>query len=195
MATQKDRRDSTRRLILETGRKSFGAIGFEATTIDGIAAEAGLAKGAIYHHYANKRAIFEAVFIGVASEMSANLVDDIQKLADQDPIAVLLNATRSFFMACAQPEVLQILLRDGPTVLGHADWHRLDAQYFGGLVTSGLGMAMEAGAIKQQPLIPLSRVMLGALQTAAIDCAQQNDYDAAAKEYLDVFEGILRGLR
>ena len=193
MATQKDRSETTRRLILNTGQDLFGTKGFDATTIDDIAAQAGLAKGAIYHHYKNKRAIFQSVFEAVTAELADELVGEIP--AGDDMIAVLMGATRSFFAACAQPEVLRILHRDGPIVLGHAEWHRLDAQYFGGLVSATLEMAMASGAIRQQPLGPLSRVILGALQGAILDCAQQSDYERAAADYLVVFEGILEGLK
>jgi len=54
---------------------------------------------------------------------------------------------------------------------------------------------MEAGAIKPQPLKSLSRIMLGGIQAAAIDCAAQDDFDAAAKDYLSVFAEILDGLK
>jgi len=193
MASQKDRSEATRRLILDAGQDLFGSKGFDATTIDDIAAQAGLAKGAIYHHYKNKRAIFQIVFERVSAQLADGLVGEIQP--GDNMIAVLMEATRSFFAACAQPEVLQIMHRDGPTVLGHAEWLHLDAQYFGGLVSGALEMAMATGAIKQQPLDPLSRVILGALQGAILDCAQQSNYEHAAEEYLVVFEGILEGLK
>ena len=87
------------------------------------------------------------------------------------------------------------MLQDGPSVLGHAEWQRRDAEHFGGLVSSALSGAMESGALKQRPLIPLSRVILGAMQAAALDCAAQEDYAAATSAYLAVFADILRGLK
>jgi hypothetical protein len=108
---------------------------------------------------------------------------------------MLMQATRSFFDQAAEPSVSRILLLDGPAVLGHEEWRRLDGEHFGGLVISALEMAMSSGAIRQQPLLPLSRIILGAIQSAAVDCAQQEDFDTAAIEYLSVFESILESLK
>lgn len=193
MATQNERRETTRRLIVDVGVEFFGSVGFEATTIDQIASQAGVAKGAVYHHFPNKRAVFEAVFEATAAKVAQGML--VSGPSVGDPTEALMQATRSFFDICSRPDTLRILLQDGPAVLGHADWHRLDSEYFGGLVTAALSMAMESGAIRQQPVGPLSRVILGAIQAAAIDCASQNNYDLAVADYLNVFEGILAGLK
>ena len=73
MATQADRRAATRGAIVKAARKLFGNDGFQATTMDDIAAGARVAKGAVYHHFPTKEAVFEAVF----EEVSADLVVEI----------------------------------------------------------------------------------------------------------------------
>ena len=193
MATQEERRTATRGAIINAAQELFGAPGFDATKIDDIAAKAGVAKGAVYHHFKNKNEIFEAVFEQVSSEVVAAMIRDVEP--DAETLETLMYSMKRFFDLCAQAHVSRILLLDGPVVLGHADWQRLDAQHFGGLVTLALKEAMEAGAIRHQPLEPLSRVLLGGIQTAAIDCAAQKDFEKAAKSYLNVFEGILHALR
>lgn len=193
MATQKDRRETTRNLIVDSAYELFGTDGFDATTIDAIAAQAAVAKGAVYHHFANKRAIFSAVFETTAGDLVADLLTDIE--LSGDITAALIAATERFFTLCGEARVRRILLQDAPAVLGHAEWQRLDSEHFGGLVSAALGMAMESGAIKQRPLLPLSRVILGAMQAAALDCAAREDYAIATKEYLEVFAEILQGLK
>ncbi len=193
MATQEERRTATRAAIVNAAQQLFGAPGFDATKIDDIAAEAGVAKGAVYHHFKNKNEIFEAVFAQVSSEVVASMISDIDR--GGETLETLMHSMKRFFELCAPARVSRILLLDGPVVLGHADWQRLDAQHFGGLVTVALKEAMDAGAIKRQPLEPLSRVLLGGIQSAAIDCAAQEDFEHAAKSYLQVFEGILHALR
>ncbi len=192
MATQEERRTATRGAIIEAAQQLFGDPGFDATKIDDIAAKAGVAKGAVYHHFKNKNEIFEAVFSQVSSEIVTAMVSDIEP--GVGTLETLTHSMKRFFDLCAPPHVSRIMLLDGPVVLGHANWQRLDAQHFGGLVTQALQEAMDAGAIRQQPLEPLSRVLLGGIQAAAIDCAAQKNFEAAAKSYLEVFEGILHAL-
>ena len=191
MATQEERRAATRTAIIEAARELFGAASFDDTTMDDIAKQAGVAKGAGYHHYKHKRDVFEAVFASVSANLVATMLSKAE--ANDDAVATLMHSMKLFFDLCAQPQVSRILLQDGPAVLGHADWHRIDARHFGGLVTSALNGAMEVGAVRQQPLAPLSRIILSAIQAAAIDCAAQDDFDSAAKDYLIIFEGLLNG--
>lgn len=192
MATQEERRTATRAAIIKAAQQLFGDPGFDATKIDDIAANAGVAKGAVYHHFKNKNEIFEAVFDQVSSEIVAAMVNDIEP-ADGS-LKTLTHSMKRFFDLCAPAHVSRIMLLDGPAVLGHGDWQRLDAQHFGGLVTQALKDAMDTGAIKQQPVEPLSRILLGGIQAAAIDCAAQRDFEEAAKSYLEVFDGILHAL-
>ncbi|WP_425063139.1 TetR/AcrR family transcriptional regulator [Pyruvatibacter mobilis] len=193
MATQEERRAATRSAVIEAATALFGTNGFDDTKMDDIVAKAGVAKGGIYHHFKNKHEIFEAVFEAVAAEIAAEMRQEIAP--GQPPLDVLKQSATGFFRLCAEPLRRRIFLQDGPAVLGHEAWHRIDAHHFGGLVTSALGEAMEAGAIRPQPLKSLSRVMLGGIQAAALDCAAQDDFDAAAKDYLSVFAGILDGLK
>ena len=81
MAKQAERRQATRDAIVAAAATLFGAKGFAATTIDEIAAAAGVAKGAVYHHFPNKEAVFEAVF----RQTSAALATDITAKAVQAP--------------------------------------------------------------------------------------------------------------
>ncbi|PCJ71108.1 MAG: TetR family transcriptional regulator [Rhodobiaceae bacterium] len=192
MATQEERRAASRTAIINAARHLFGEVGFEATKVDDIAERAGVAKGGVYHYFKNKHKIFEAVFDAVSADLVAAMIGDIQ--SDGDAIGMLIQSVQQFFDLCAEPHIGRILLQDGPAVLGHADWQRIDAQHFGGLVTTALSAAMEAEAIRKQPLESLSKVVLAGVQAAAIDCAARDDFDAAAKDYLKVFEEILRGL-
>ena len=192
MAKQEDRRSATRALIVSAAAALFGSAGFDQTTIDDIAREAGVAKGAVYHHFKSKRDVFEAVFEMTSARLAIAVAGEIGP--SDDMVKMLLTATRSFFRLCAAPPTLRIVLQDAPAVLGLDEWRRLDANHFGGLITSALSMAMETGAIKRQPLEPLSRVMLAAVQAAAIDCASQDDFETSSSLYLATFESLFAGL-
>lgn len=189
---QHERRLRTRDAVVQEAVRLFGTIGYEATTVDMIALTAGVAKGAVYHHFPGKREIFEAVFETVAGNL-ANALGQAQ----QPPLPILdalVAATRAFFAACADPAVMQIILKDAPAVLGYARWKELDGKYFAGMVAAGLAAAMEQGAIAPQPLEPLSGMMLAAIQSAALDSASSDDFAEAVEAYLAALESILRGL-
>ena len=192
MATQEERRAFTRASVIEAAKKLFGSDGFASTTMDDVAIKAGVAKGAVYHHFKSKRDVFEAVFETVSAELAGTIISEAQP--GGNTIETLISSTRTFFRLCANPATLRILLQDGPAVLGPHDWRRLDARHFGGLVTGSLGLAMEAGSITRQPLEPLSQIMLAAIQAAAINCAATPDFQSAANIYLETLESILVGL-
>ena len=193
MAKQAERRAATREAILKAGRRLFGERGFIATTIDDIADAAKVAKGAVYHHFATKEAVFEAVFDSV----SQDLVADIERTtrAERDVLAAMVAGTQHYFAACAKGPTCQIILRDGPAVLGWERWREIDAEHFGGKFPRALAAAMDAGLIARQPIEPLSRLLLGAVTEAAVACAGRPDVLKAGSEYSRAFKSLLEALR
>ena len=193
MAKQAERRAATTEAILKAGRRLFGERGFAATTIDDIADAAQVAKGAVYHHFATKDAVFEAVFDSV----SRDLVADIERTTRSEPdvLAAMVAGTQHYFTACAKGPTCQIILRDGPAVLGWERWREIDAEHFGGKFPRALAVAMDAGLIARQPIEPLSRLLLGAVTEAAVACAGRPDVLKAGSEYSRAFRSLLEALR
>ncbi len=193
MATQAERRAATREAILNAGRLLFGERGFAATTMDDIAEQARVAKGAVYHHFATKEAVFEAVF----DQIARNLVQDIDRAVrhEKDVLAAMVAGTQHYFAACAKGPTGQIILRDGPAVLGWERWREIDAQHFGGKIPRALAAAMDAGLIARQPIEPLARLLLGAVTEAAVACAGRSDVLKAGNEYTRAFKSLLEALR
>jgi AcrR family transcriptional regulator len=193
MATQSDRRAATRTAILQTARKLFGEHGFGATTIDQIGAGAGVAKGAVYHHFPTKEAIFEAVFDQVSKDLAGQVAAVSSTKADV--LAAMIAGTKAYFSACSEGAMAQIILRDGPAVLGWERWRQIDAQHFGGMIPQALGKAMKEGLIARQPVEPLARLLLGAMTEAAIACAGRSDVRKAGNEYVAALGTLLEALR
>ena len=144
MAKQAERRAATTEAILRAGRRLFGERGFAATTMDDIAEAADVAKGAVYHHFKTKEAVFEAVF----EQVSGDLVEDIDRAvrSEKDVLAAIVAGTQHYFAACAKGPTGRIILRDGPAVLGWERWREIDARHFGGKFPRALTMAMDAGS-------------------------------------------------
>jgi AcrR family transcriptional regulator len=193
MATQADRRAATQGAILKAARKRFGEDGFQATTMDDIASGARVAKGAVYHHFKTKEAVFEAVF----DEVSRDLVAEIDGMsrAEKDVLARIAAGTQQYLAACSKGATGQIILRDGPAVLGWERWREIDAQHFGGKIPRALEVAMERGLIARQPVEPLARLLLGAMTEAAVACAGSSDIKKAGAEYSRAFRSLLEAMR
>jgi AcrR family transcriptional regulator len=193
MATQADRRAATQAAILKAARKLFGDDGFQATTMDDIASAARVAKGAVYHHFKTKEDVFEAVF----EEVSRDLVAEIAKVsrAEKDVLVAMAAGTQHYLAACSKGATGQIILRDGPAVLGWERWREIDARHFGGKIPRALEVAMERGLIARQPVEPLARLLLGAMTEAAVACAASNDIKKAGVEYSRAFRSLLEAMR
>lgn len=193
MVTQEKRREATRQAIMLAAQELFGAHGYANITVDQIADEAGVAKGAIYHHFPAKSDIFEAVLQKVAKEILAGVQTTLGQ--HSDIFSAMVAGNRAFFSVCAKPEHTQIFLKDGPSVLGWRRWREIDAAYFGAMVKNALSVSMEMGIIAKRPLEPLVGLILGAVTEAAIACADSDNFTEAADSYLDGLEAILNGLR
>ena len=100
MATQSERRQATQAAILKAAKRLFGERGFAATTIDDVAASAHVAKGAVYHHFETKEALFEAVF----DQVSQELLVEVDRAArnEKDALAAMAKGTQAYFDACAK---------------------------------------------------------------------------------------------
>jgi AcrR family transcriptional regulator len=193
MTKQAERRAATTEAILKAGRRLFGERGFPATTIDDIAESALVAKGAVYHHFATKEAVFAAVFDVVSRDLVAEI--DRAVRTEKDVLAAMVAGTQHYFAACAKGPTCQIILRDGPAVLGWERWREIDAQHFGGKFPRALAAAMDAGLIARQPIEPLARLLLGAATEAAVACAGRSDVLKAGGEYSRAFKSLIEALR
>jgi AcrR family transcriptional regulator len=193
MATQAERRERTRAAIVKAAKRIFGERGFAATTMDDIAASARVAKGALYHHFTSKEALFEAVF----EQTSLELVSDLDRISreERDPLAAMAAGTQGYFTACSKGPTGQIILRDGPAVLGWERWREIDAKHFGGKFPRALAAAMDAGVIARQPIEPLARLLLGAVTEAAVAVSAGPDIGKTGADYARAFRALLDALR
>jgi AcrR family transcriptional regulator len=193
MATQSERREATRAAIVQAAKRLFGERGFADTTMDNVAAAAHVAKGAVYHHFKTKEALFEAVF----DEVSRDLVIEVDRAArsENDALAAMAAGTQAYFDTCARDATGQIILRDGPAVLGWERWREIDARHFGGGFPLALARAMDDGVIARQSVEPLSRLLLGAVTEAAVACSAGGDLHKTGAEYARAFRTLLEALR
>jgi AcrR family transcriptional regulator len=193
MARQAERIETTRRAILAAAGDLFGVQGYAATSIDQIAAVAGVAKGAVYHHFVSKERLFEAVFEAATASLSGEVMKAAAQAADiWDALAV---GTSAYFDACSTGPTAQIVLKDGPAVLGWERWREVDAEHFGAMMPATLAAAMGQGLIAEQPIEPLARLLLGAATEAAAACAASATPLETGRAHAEAFRSLLEALR
>lgn len=192
MVAQSERREKTRLKLLNSARELFSSQGYEATTMDEVAEGAGVAKGALYHHFKSKHDLFEVVMREISAETAIAVQKDLE--SDPDIVQTMRVGMQKFFTYCAEPEVTQILLIDGPAILGWKHWREIDAQNFGGLVRAILSQGIEAGIIERQPVEPLAHLLIGAISEAAMSCANRDSFEDASREYIAGLDVLIKGL-
>jgi len=194
MSTPKAERSvATRAALVAAARDLFAEQGYADTSTTGIVERAGVTRGALYHHFRDKEALFRAVYEDVERGVTERVFASLQAAGD-DPIAMLRTATESFLDECLDPAMQRIVLLEGPTVLGWSVWRELDEAYGLGMVRTGLQLAMTEGAIRDLPLDALAHIMLGAMIEAGLVVAHAEDPKRARDEMAEVAGAILEGL-
>jgi AcrR family transcriptional regulator len=190
--TQAQRRESTRAALLRAGRQLFAAHGYDAVAAEEIVTEAGVSRGALYHHFDGKPGLFEAVFI----QIEAGLVEEFleEGFLAGDPLEAMRNGITRFLDLSLESGVQRIALIDAPVVLGWKRWHEIEAEHGLGLIRAGLDAAVAAGRIKQLPTAELANAFLGALVESALAVARAEDPRAAQKRAEQVLVALLDGL-
>jgi AcrR family transcriptional regulator len=154
----------TRAALIASGRRLFGERGFAATSVEEIARDARVTTGALYHHFPNKTALFEAVFEEVHAEMmaaSARAAEGAGRVTDE--LEFLALGFEAFLDAVLEPDVQQILITDAPAVLGLARFTELDERYAATAIADALRAATAAGKVSVEDPETVTRLLLGAL--------------------------------
>ncbi|WP_205697324.1 TetR/AcrR family transcriptional regulator [Conexibacter sp. SYSU D00693] len=192
--TQDERSAATRGALLDAGRGLFGERGYAAVGTEELVRAAGVTRGALYHQFKDKAALFEAVFEAVEQEVTQRVATEALGAGAADPLSALRHGAQVFLDACATPEVERIVLLDAPAVLGWERWREIGMQHGLGIVLATLQAGMEAGAVRGQPVEPLAHALLGALDELAMWVARAPDREAARDQAMGTVDGLLAAL-
>lgn len=184
---------ATRAQLLRVARDLFAERGYAGVGTEEIVARANVTRGALYHHFADKKALFRAVHEELERELMASIGDQIAGIAD--PWELTVTGVRAFLDACTDDALRQIALIDAPAVLGWEEWREIDARYGLGLVTLALRNGMEAGVFREREVEPLAHVLIGAMTEAGLMVANASDPAAARREAEPALLALLEGLR
>ena len=194
MSRQAERSDATRASLVRAARELFAEQGYADVGTEEIVRRARVTRGALYHHFEDKRDLFRAVHEQLEKELAERIGVELGGSGSDDPIEALRTAVRIFLDACTEPELARIALIDAPSVLGWEEWRRIDEKYGLGLTIAGLNMGMEAGRLRRQPVRPLAHLLLAAMGEAGMVLANANDPEAARAEVEPALLGLLEGL-
>ncbi|CAA9472987.1 MAG: Transcriptional regulator, AcrR family [uncultured Solirubrobacteraceae bacterium] len=192
--TQEERSAATRAALVAAARPLWAARGYTDVGTPEIAAAAGVTRGAMYHQFADKAALFLAVVEAVEEDATRRLAEGVVASGASSPAAALRAATDQWLDLAQEPEVRQIVLLDAPVVLGWAGFRDVALKYGLGLTEQLLQAAMDTGQIAPHPLRALAHVLIGALDEAALVIATADDAAAARAEVAQVLQALLDGL-
>lgn len=199
MSPVKSRREQyseeTRAALLEAATRRFAEFGFAGTSLEDVAADIRATRGAVYHHFANKGALFLAVFDALETEMIRQVAEAAAGV--EDPWDAALAALEKFLDVCCQPVYGRVVWQEAPIALGWRQWKLCEEKYAYGLIEQTTQMLVESGYLPDLPMEPMVRVtfhIFGAAGMALAEAAEE-DKQRVRAEYLQVIRRMLAGVR
>ena len=192
--TQAERTEATRAALIDAARPLFAERGYAGVGTEEIARAAGVTRGALYHHFDGKRELFEAVYEQIEVELAERIASGALEANAASPLAAMRAGAEMFLRVSTEPETQQIVLLDGPSVLGWDRWREIATEHGLGLIEATLQAAVEAGEIDPRPVRPLAHVLMGALDEAAMLVARAADAEKMRAEVGQTLAALLDGL-
>ncbi|MCR6500528.1 TetR family transcriptional regulator [Shinella sp. CPCC 101442] len=186
--SNKERTEATRLALIEAARRLFVQKGYAETATPDIAAEAGVTRGALYHHFEDKRALFRATLEREAEAVATHI--ETVSMPAGSPREALLSGARAYFDAMAEPGRTRLLLLEAPAVIGFDSTVAIDRENAEGTLKAGLSdlLGPDVGAGKLQALTDLLSAAFDRAAIAIEGGADRKAYEAA-------ISGLIDGLR
>ncbi|TDH35118.1 TetR/AcrR family transcriptional regulator [Pseudohoeflea suaedae] len=186
-----EKMEENRRKLIASARRAFAEKGFASASMDEMTADAGLTRGALYHNFGDKRGLFAAVVAQVDSEMAARAQDiGAGKSSKWDN---MLGVGDAYIRLALDPEVRQIVLLDGPAVLGDpAHWPSQNACLE--VTRRDVAELIADGIMKPVDVEAASRLLNGLALNAALWVAASEDPETLLPEVIEVFHRMCEGL-
>ncbi|MBO0687108.1 MAG: TetR/AcrR family transcriptional regulator, partial [Candidatus Dormibacteraeota bacterium] len=170
---------ATRAQLISVATRLFAERGYAGVGTEEIVREAGVSRGALYHHFADKRELFAAVHERLEEQVTQRIMESGAGL--HEPWALILNGMRAYLDACTDQAVGRITLIEAPAVLGWQEWREIDARHGLRLLSTALQVAMDAGLLAEQPVEPLAQLLLAAMAEAGLMVATAADPGSARR--------------
>ena len=181
---------ATRERLIETATALFAEHGYEGTSIEAVLQESGASRGALYHHFGSKEALFEAVLESVEASIGGAIVADA--IGTGDPVEALRAGARAWVRKARDPAVQRIAIVDAPAVVGWKRWREIDSRHGFGMVRATLEAIAATGRIRADSVDLLAHLLLAASLEAALVIANAEGAEAERQE--EVLDEFIRRL-
>src|SRR3954453_3703612 len=180
----------TRARLIAAAREAFGTVGYANASMDDFTAAAGLTRGALYHHFGDKKGLLEAVIAEIDAEMSERLC--AVSASAPNRWQGFVDESVAYIEMALEPEIQRIMLRDGPAVLGDpSQWPNANACVSS--MTRSLNLLKQDGVITDVDPEAAARLVSGASLYAAQWIANAEDPEATSKKAVKAFNALLEG--
>jgi AcrR family transcriptional regulator len=184
---------STKRALVEVASELFTEQGYASTSLDEIVAGARVTKGALYHHFSGKQALFEAVFETVEDQASRSIRRAVK--GHKDPWEKARAGLRAFLEVCQQPAYRRVVIAEGPAVLGYERYREQEERSTFGIVQDIVAAVLSTYELEQSMVETFSRVFFGAMSAAGSAVTTADDPRRASAEVEAAIAFILAGLQ
>jgi AcrR family transcriptional regulator len=180
---------ATRGQLIEVATRLFAEHGYEGTSIEAVLSAAGVSRGALYHHFPGKEALFEAVVVAVSDQVTVDLAAAVS--GRTDPVDVMRTAALAWIGLAADPVIQRVVLVDAPSVLGWERWRDMDGGRTLGTLRATLQAVSDSGRLPSALVNPFSHMILAALDEIVLVVARADDPVAAVAEGRMAVEALL----
>ncbi|MGH9197433.1 MAG: TetR/AcrR family transcriptional regulator [Acidimicrobiia bacterium] len=186
--------EATHKALVQVARRLFAEHGYGGTATEEVVKQAGVTRGALYHHFRDKRDLFLAVYDDMNQDVANRIIQSVEKEMHDDPWDGLIIGCQAYLDTQLDPEIRRIAA-DGAAVLSYDSRMEIANRCGLGLMKSGLKKAMEARAIEEQPIELLAQMIHGALNEAAHAMVRADDPYVAREQVGESMTKMLEGLR
>lgn len=179
--------------ITAIARRHFSSKGYAATATEDIVREAGVTRGALYHHFNGKHGLFEAVFEAVLQDISADIMRAAE--AESDPWRGFAAGCDAFLESAANPAIQRIVIVDAPAVISWERWRELDTEHGSQLLREGVQELHAAGLLETNSIDAVTFLLVGAMNEAAMWIARSEEPQAALVQAQENLRAMINGLR
>jgi AcrR family transcriptional regulator len=183
---------STRDHLVTAAQILFARDGYDATSTEAILQESSVSRGSLYHHFPDKKALFDAVLVRVHAEAVQITIRAAQ--GSRDGVEALRAGCLAWIKLARDPAISRIVLIDAPSVVGWVRWRQIDEQHSFGVVKAGLRAAVKRGLLPERMIEPVGHILLAALNELALLIAMSRDPKRAEREAVAAFDLLLQRL-
>lgn len=193
MRRNKAETSETIQKLLDVARAHFTEHGYAGAALESIVLEANLTRGAVYHHFRNKKELFRSVLEAVQREVAERV--EQEAAAGEDVWQQLFLGCRAFVMAAVEQRNKRIMLIDGPAIMGWEAWRTMDENHSMRLLREQLDMMQQQGYLKKVPLDAVTHFISGALNETTLWLAYESVRPAALEDTMQVIALFLEGVK